>query len=351
MKKWLEISRDASHLLPFILRAQVIDAIRTFFKADGFLEVETPLLVENPGTEPYLEVFKTTLKAQDHTDVSGFLVTSPELYMKKLLAAGVGDIFQIAKSFRNGEGISRFHNHEFTILEWYRTNADYTNIMHDCEQLLLTILRTVKNDPSATTLPYLGTTYDLSAPWERISVAEAFAQYAGISTDTLLDEAELKEVAAAKGYEVLPTATWEEVYNQLFLNEIEPHLGKVKPTIIFDYPASQAALSKRKEADPRFAERFEFYIGGLEMGNAFSELTDAIEQKRRMTEDLQLRKALGKYEYDLDADFFTALEMGLPPTGGIAVGIDRLVMLFANAASLKDVVFFPTSDIFSLEEK
>ncbi len=167
----------------------------------------------------------------------------------------------------------------------------------------------------------------------------------------MLDENALKEVALGKGYAVTAATTWEEVYNQLFLNEIEPNLGTSKPTIVYDYPASQAALSKRKATDPRFAERFEFYIGGLEMGNAFSELIDAKEQRQRMVDDLALRKKLGKYEYSLDEDFFTALEMGLPQTGGIAVGVDRLAMFFADVPSIRDVVFFPTSDTFSFQEK
>lgn len=350
MKKWLELAQSKDKR-PFIVRSQVIDTIRAYFKAAGFLEVETPLLVENPGTEPYLEVFKTTLKAESYPDTNGYLVTSPELFMKKLLAAGVGSIFQISKSFRNGEGISSFHNHEFTILEWYRVNADYTTVMSDCEGLLLAILRQVSGDPTATTCMYQGKKYDLSAPWERISVAQAFTKYVGVSTEELLDENALKEVALGKGYAVTATTTWEEVYNQLFLNEIEPNLGTSKPTIVYDYPASQAALSKRKATDPRFAERFEFYIGGLEMGNAFSELIDAKEQRQRMVDDLALRKKLGKYEYSLDEDFFTALEMGLPQTGGIAVGVDRLAMFFADVPSIRDVVFFPTSDTFSFQEK
>lgn len=346
MKTWQLLSHDSSAIKPFKIREIVIDTIRSHFKSEGFLEVETPLLCENPGTEPYLEVFKTTLKAQNYQDRPGFLVTSPELFMKKLLAAGVGSCFQICKSFRNEEGISAFHNHEFTILEWYRVNADYTHVMNDCENVLLSILRAVTGTAEATVLTYQGKEYDLSLGWERISVAEAFEKFAGIDVDTLLSTEKLLKVGAEKGYAVLESTGWEEIYNQIFLNEIEPKLGVTKPTIIYDYPASQAALSKRKDADPRFAERFEFYLAGLELGNAFSELTDHDEQRARMQEDLELRKKLGKYAYNLDEDFFTALKMGLPPTGGIAVGVDRLVMLFADVPTVRDTLFFPIHEVF-----
>lgn len=346
MKTWQSLPHSKNGVKPFKVREQVIDTIRSHFKQQDFLEVETPLLCENPGTEPYLEVFKTTLKAQNHSDRSGFLVTSPELFMKKLLAAGVGSCFQICKSFRNDEGVSAFHNHEFTILEWYRVDADYTHVMRDCEELLLAILRNVTGDVAATTLTYQGKEYDLSKDWERISVAEAFEKYADVSIDEMLSEEKLLEIGARKGYAITETTDWEEIYNQIFLNEIEPYLGQTKPTIVYDYPASQAALSKRKKEDPRFAERFEFYLAGLELGNAFSELTDHDEQRARMEEDLELRKKLDKYEYNLDEDFFTALKMGLPETGGIAVGVDRLVMLFADVASVRETLFFPINEVF-----
>ena len=204
-------------------------------------------------------------------------------------------------------------------------------------------------NPQATVLPFQGKEYDLSGPWERISVAEAFQKYAAISVETLLDEVELLKKAKSKGYAVTATTTWEEIYNQIFLNEIEPNLGSKKPTIIYDYPISQAALSKPKKSDPRFAERFEFYLAGSELGNAFSELTDPQVQRARMVEDLKLRKELAKYEFQLDEDFFKALEMGLPETGGIAVGVDRLVMLFADVPNVKSTLFFPIDEVFSFE--
>ena len=347
MKNWKKLKNNSELLKPFLIREQVVDAIREFFKKEGFHEVDTPLLVQSPGTEPYLEVFESELVTPGFENKKAYLLTSPELSMKKLLSAGMGSIFTICKSFRNGEGLSSFHNPEFSILEWYRVDADYTDVMRDCENLLLHILTVLKlNEDGKNQLEYQGVIYDLSTSWERISVSEAFEKYAGVSKEDMLDEEKIVLIAKEKGYQVDEQTTWEEAYNQILLNEIEPHLGKSKPTILYDYPASQAALSKKKESDPRFAERFEFFIGGIELGNAFSELTDADEQEARMIADLKYRKELGKVEYKMDSDFIEALRLGMPRTGGIAVGVDRLVMLFSNSASIKDTLLFPVDDVF-----
>ena len=219
--------------------------------------------------------------------------------------------------------------------------------MQDCENLLLHLLNDLGlNKSGKRQLSYQGVLYDLSLPWERISVAEAFDRYAQVNRDELLDEGALLRRAKEKGYQVNAQTTWEEAYNQILLNEIEPHLGVGKPTILYDYPASQAALSKKKANDPAFAERFEFFLGGIELGNAFSELEDAVEQEARMQADLAERARLGKTAYAIDTDFITALQNGLPRTGGIAVGVDRLVMLFADAASIQETLFFPATESF-----
>lgn len=345
MKTWQRLKQRPSLMKQYLMRERVIDAIRLFFKKQGFHEVETPLLVQSPGTEPYLEVFETTLKSPGSKDKQGFLLTSPEYAMKKLLAAGMGNIFQVGKSFRNQEGVSSRHNPEFTILEWYRTEADYLDIMADFEQMMLFILRSVTDQK--TKLVFQGRSYNLTPPYPRMTVAEAFKKYVGVTSEQMLSRQELIKVARHKQYEVKKDSTWEEVYNQLFLNEIEPQLAKFdRPIFIYDYPVSQAALSKVKSDDPRFAERFEVYLAGLELGNAFSELVDATEQERRLKAELALRKKLGKVEFQLDIDFIEALKSGLPDTGGIAVGIDRLVMLFANATSIQDTLFFPAQEIF-----
>lgn len=329
------------------MREQVVDAIRAYFKGHGFHEAEVPLLLPAPSTEPFLEVFQTELKDDQGHKWQGFLPSSPEFALKKLLSAGSGSVFTITKSFRNGEGRSSRHNPEFTILEWYHTPGDYMDVARDFAGLMLHLTRTVpvRSSKQGRSLKYQGKEYSLKSPWEKISVAEAFAKYAGIDTETMLDEAKLKIVGKKKGYQVNEKTTWEEIWNQIIANEIEPKLGLSRPTILYDYPIAQAALA-RKARDPRFAERFEVFMAGLELGNCFSELTDWKEQEARCLSDLAERKRLGRTEFPMDTDFIEALKMGMPPTGGIAVGVDRLVALFADTPDIADTLFFPVAELF-----
>ena len=338
MKNWQKIKNQPKILDKFLVREKTIKALRQFFQSKNFHEVETPLLVPNPGTEPYLEVFATQLKLQNETPKTAFLVTSPELQMKKLLAAGLGDIFQITKSFRNGEGRSPTHNSEFTILEYYRHNATYKDLMTDLDELLPYLL--------GKTLIYQGKKYDLAHGCQRISVKEAFWHYAQITEAELLDRELLCQKAQAKGYQINSQTTWEEVYNQIFLNEIEPQLGQTQPTIIYDYPRAQAALARLCDEDQNYAQRLEVYLAGLELGNGFGELTDAAEQEKRCQADLQERARLGKTAYDYDHDFIDALAAIDFPAAGIAIGVDRLIMLAADVADIQQITFFPTTEIF-----
>jgi lysyl-tRNA synthetase class 2 len=344
------------------VREKVIDAIRAYFKGEGFHEAEVPLLLPAPSTEPFLEVFETELKDDQGNKWQAFLPSSPEFALKKLLSAGSGSVFTITKSFRNGEGRSTRHNPEFTILEWYRTPGDYMDIASDFERLMRFIwasLGTHRESPESAqsdpfgrlpkglSLKYQGKLYDLGSPWERISVAEAFEKYAGIDIETMLDEAKLKTAGKRKGYQVDEKTTWEEIWNQIIANEIEPMLGKTGPTILYDYPVAQAALSKKKVSDSRFAERLEVFMAGLELGNCFSELTDWREQEKRCLADLAARKNLGRTEFPMDSDFIEALKLGMPETGGIAVGVDRLVALFADTPSIAQTLFFPAEELFN----
>jgi lysyl-tRNA synthetase class 2 len=345
MKNWQKIKSSPELLTPFLMREKVIDGIRYFFKSNDFREVETPLMVKYPGTEPFLEVFQTKLEWADGKSEQAFMLTSPEFAMKKLLVAGMKNIFQVCKSFRNGEGNSSRHNPEFTILEWYRSDATYEQIMIDCQNLLLSLANQVSGK---SILDYQGRTYDLDNPWVKLSVADAFSKWVSVSIDELLDRDALFRVAQTHGYQVDKNTTWEELYNQLFLNLIEPQLAQYSvPVILYDYPASQAAYSKKKVTDPRFAERFEFYLAGYELGNAFSEENDPQVQEAKFKEDLALRKELGKTDYGMDKDYIEALKSGLPPSGGIAVGVDRLVMLFANTLTIQETMFFPATEVFS----
>lgn len=345
MKTFQKLKQHPDLWQQYWVRERVIDAIRAFFKGRGFHEAEVPLLLPTPSTEPFLEVFKTQLVDDHGRKWDSFLPSSPEFALKKLLSAGSGSIFTITKSFRNGEGRSSRHNPEFTILEWYHTPGDYMTVAQDFEELMEHIRKAVKPSGCESVLEYQGKEYSLQAPWERISVAEAFERYAGIDVETMLDRDKLKEASKKKGYQVDDESTWEEMWNQIIANEIEPKLGVAGPTIMYDFPVSQAALAK-KAKDPRFAERWEVYLAGYELGNCFSELTDWQEQEARCKADLVERKKLGKTEYPMDTDFIDALKLGMPEAGGIAVGVDRLVALFADTPSIAETLFFPVEEMF-----
>lgn len=320
MKTWQKIRDNPKLLDRYLVRERVIDTIRSFFKKQGFHEVFTPILVPVPSIEPNLEVFETELRTSLGKKRRAFLIMSPEFSIKKLLAAGIGNCFEITRCFRNKEEVSKLHNPEFTMLEWYRINADCTDVMMDFEQLFVDIIGSSK-------LVYQGKSYDLKTPWPRISVSDAFKKFAK------------KDVLKVS----------DEDFYKIFFNEIEPELAKSKrPFFIYDYPISQASLSRPKKSDPRFAERFEVFLAGIELGNCFSELTNWKEQKRRFESDRRDRNKLGKTDYPIDMDLIDALKSGLPVVSGIAVGVDRLIMLAADVPEISDTLFFPAGETFKI---
>jgi lysyl-tRNA synthetase class 2 len=320
MKTWQRIKNDPQLLDQYLVREKVIDTIRAFFKDQGFHEVFTPILVPVPSIEPNLEVFQTELRTSKGLSKRAFLISSPEYAHKKLLAAGVGNTFEITRSFRNEEEISRLHSPEFTILEWYRVNADYLDIMDDFEDLFLKIV-------GKDELNYQGENYDLKKPWPRITFAEAFKKYAD------------KDLSGVS----------DEDFYKIFFNEVEPEILKSKkPVFLYDYPISQASLARPKKEDPKYAERFEVFVAGVELGNCFSELIDAKIQKERFEKDKMLRQAQHKTDYPIDGELIEALESGLPPVSGIAVGVDRLIMLAADVPNVADTIFFPDGELFDL---
>ena len=288
------------------LRAKLIQSIRHFFLRQNFLEVETPLRIPAPAPEEHIEAISSG---------DWFLQTSPELCMKRLLAAGYPRIFQISKCFRAAEKGSK-HLPEFTMLEWYVAQFDYHQLMDQCEAMLITAFKDMGHNQDIT---WQNKKINLAFPWERISVADAFSKYAPIS---------------------LQEALHQDKFDEIMVEYIEPNLGMNCPTFIYDYPAKLAALAKIKKSDPTVAERFELYIGGLELANGFSELTDAREQRQRFEEALQLRAAKNWARYSMPEKFLQALQ-SMPESAGIALGIDRLVMLLADTATIDEVVAFP----------
>jgi len=317
--------------LPFLRRrALLAQAVRAFFSARGYVEVETPYAVTTPGEEVHLAAFATGQVAPDGARRRLWLHTSPEFAMKKLLAGGAGPIFQLARVWRNGEG-SDLHEAEFTMLEWYRPGAGMDSLIAETAALLRAVL------PPVVTCR--GITTDLRAA-ERLTVAEAFSRFAG--ADVLATAGDAAALARAAGERLRDGETWEDLFFRLLLGRIEPQLGRARPTFLTHWPAEQAALARRDPADPRVAERFELFVCGIELANAFVELTDAAEQRARFLADRARRHAMnGAADWPLDEDFLAALAHGLPPCAGIALGFDRLAMLAAGAERIEQVLWLP----------
>lgn len=234
------------------------------------------------------------------------------------------------------------HNPEFTMIEWYRAFASYEDIMKDTEDLVSSLAKKMLDD---TWITSNGARVDLGVPWERVKVKDLFKQYANISYEDFEDPKKFWKVLKEQGYKVTAKTPYEDLFFMVFLNVIEPNLGMKKPTIVYEYPVQMAALSKKCEHDPRYAERFEVYIAGMELCNAFTELNDPAEQKARLELERKERQALGKEDYPVDQSFIRALEFGMPPSGGIALGVDRLVMLLTGIKDIRDILYFPHRDL------
>ena len=324
---------------PFLMkRAKIIGVLRAFFDERDFIDVETPVLQVCPVMDAHIHAFQTDLKNSDLSVARPmYMQTSPEFDMKKLMVAGMSQIYQICHVFRNGESSQR-HSPEFTMLEWYRAEADYHALMDDCVDMLRLIAETL----GIRNYTHRGIESDPFKDWQRISVVDTFKTYAEINLEQYINDLNgFFNVISETDVRVLKTDSWEDMFHAVMAEKIEPHLGVSVPTILYDYPASMASLSRRKQDDPNFAERFELYVCGVELANAFSELTDAQEQRERCNADMALKQELYGETYPPDEEFFKALEYGLPESAGIALGIDRLVMLACGADDINDVLWAP----------
>ncbi|MBV8133468.1 MAG: EF-P lysine aminoacylase GenX [Alphaproteobacteria bacterium] len=343
MQEWWRPDRFAVRRRRLDKRGRILAAVRSFFAARDYVEVDTPALQVSPGLEPHLRAFKTMLHdPRDHGAVERYLHTSPEFAMKKLLVAGIPRVWQLAHVFRDGERGSA-HHPEFAMLEWYRSDASYHDLMDECAALI----SSCQEAADAEALVWHGRTADARRPWQRLSVTDAFQEHCGIdllatAPDPLAPDVE-SLAAAASHLGIAPHHgdDWEALYFRIFLEQIEPVLGLGAPTILYDYPLSMAALSRPSPSDPQLAERFEVYVCGLELANAFGELTDAAEQRRRFVADQEKKQALYGETYPIDEDFLAALDHGLPSCAGIALGFDRLVMLATGADDIEDVLWAP----------
>jgi lysyl-tRNA synthetase class 2 len=328
---------------PFLAaRGRIQAALRGWFGRHGFVEVETPILQVSPGNETHLHAFATEQAGPDGSRRRRYLHTSPEFTCKKLLAAGEPRIFTFARVFRNRER-GALHHPEFTMLEWYRAHEPYETLMEDCAALLRETAKVSGHAPWR----FRDRTADPLAEPERLTVAAAFERFAGIDLLATApggkpDAASLAQAARAGGIRVAADDTWSDIFSRVLVERVEPKIGNGRPTLLTEYPLSEAALA-RPAADPRVAQRFELYACGVELANGFGELTDPAEQRRRFDQDMDEKERRYGERYPIDEDFLAALGR-MPPASGIALGFDRLVMLASGATQIEQVLWAPVAD-------
>ena len=317
----------------FIKRAEIIKEIRTFMNKKGYMEVETPILTTvatGDAARPFVTHHNTL-------DLEMYLRIAPELNLKRLIVGGYDKVFEIGKNFRN-EGMDIKHNPEFTNMEFYSAYEDYNDMMKIAEDLISTV---AKNTLGTTTITYEDNEINLAPNWKRITMIEAIKEATGVDFNTINTDEEAQAIAKEKGVQFEDIKnTRGHIINEFFETFVEETL--IQPTYVMDYPVEVSPLTKRKQEDPRLVERFELFIGGREYGNAYSELNDPIDQYERFLKQVEAKEKGDEEAGGMDEDFVTALEIGMPPTGGMGIGLDRLIMLLTNSASIRDVLFFPT---------
>jgi lysyl-tRNA synthetase, class II len=314
----------------FILRTKIIHAIRRFLNERGYLEVETPMMQAIPGGAT-ARPFETHHNA---LDMDLYLRIAPELYLKRLLVGGFEKVYEINRNFRN-EGISTRHNPEFTMLEFYTAYADYRDLIDMTEEMITSISSEVL---ATTTVEFEGQTINLAAPWKRIAYIDSLRE-AGVSDAVLTSADKAREYARKLGASVKGGEPLGKLWNEIFEALVEPKL--IQPTIIMDYPTDISPLSKKRDDNPEYVERFELFIAGREIANAFSELNDPVDQRERFQKQMSEREAGDDEAHQMDEDFIRALEYGMPPAAGEGIGIDRLAMLLTGSSSIRDVILFP----------
>ena len=317
----------------FIKRAEIIKEIRTFMNKKGYMEVETPILTTvatGDAARPFVTHHNTL-------DLEMYLRIAPELNLKRLIVGGYDKVFEIGKNFRN-EGMDIKHNPEFTNMEFYSAYEDYNDMMKIAEDLISTV---AKNTLGTTTITYEDNEINLAPNWKKITMIEAIKEATGVDFNTINTDEEAQAIAKENGVQFEDIKnTRGHIINEFFETFVEETL--IQPTYVMDYPVEVSPLTKRKQEDPRLVERFELFIGGREYGNAYSELNDPIDQYERFLKQVEAKEKGDEEAGGMDEDFVTALEIGMPPTGGMGIGLDRLIMLLTNSASIRDVLFFPT---------
>jgi lysyl-tRNA synthetase class 2 len=331
-QRYLDLISNPETKDTFKLRSQIIAAIRQFLNQRGFIEVETPVLQPSAGGA-LARPFVTHHQALDQ---DFYLRIATELHLKRLIVGGLDKVYEIGRIFRN-EGIDTKHNPEFTMLESYEAYADYNDVMKMVEEMVATVSQQVLG---TTEVKFGDHIINFKPPWPRISLRDAISQYSGIDFVKYPTADGLREKMRSLNIEADPKKNWAKLVDELLTSFVEPKL--IQPTFLFDYPVSMSPLAKNKPGEERVAERFQAFAGsGIELANAYTELNDPIEQRERFTEQLKERQGTDEERWTIDEDFLLALEYGMPPTGGLGVGIDRLVMLLTNQQSIREVILFP----------
>jgi lysyl-tRNA synthetase class 2 len=330
-RRYLDLMSSEDTRSRFANRSRIIAAIRRFMDARGFLEVETPMLLTEAGgaaAKPFKTYFNALGEERD-------LRIALELYLKRLLVGGFDKVYEIGRIFRN-EGIDTTHNPEFTMMESYEAYADYRDVARMVEELISSVAREVLGTMQ---VQHGELTLDLTPPWRRLTMHEALVEYAGLNMFAYRDETALRVWMHEHGLHAAPELSWGKLVDEVFSERVQPHLQQ--PTFILDYPVELSPLAKRKPDDPSLVERFEPFIGGFEVGNAYTELNDPVDQRERFIAQAAA-KARGDEETELfDEDFLTAIEHGMPPAGGLGIGIDRLCMILLDEPSIREVILFP----------
>ncbi len=330
-RRYLDLVANPEVMELFQKRVHMVDALRRLLVADGFVEVETPMLHPIPGgatARPFVTHHNTY-------DRNLYLRIAPELYLKRLIVGGFERVFEINRSFRN-EGVDTRHNPEFTMLELYEAYQDYWGLMDRTEHLLAGVMESAVG---GLQFEYQGRSIDAALPWKRIGLHDAIREFAGIDLESSRDREDAAAKARSIGIEVEPAMGYGKIVDEVMSERVRPHL--VNPTFLYDYPIELSPLAKKKRDNPALTERYQAFVGGLEICNAFSELNDPIDQRERFEAQLRQREQGDDEAQRLDEDFIMALEAGMPPTAGLGVGIDRLAMLITNSASIREVILFP----------
>ncbi|PKH47659.1 lysine--tRNA ligase [Dehalococcoides mccartyi] len=331
-QRYLDLISNADARQTFLTRSRVISVIRAFMNAKGFLEVETPVLQPEAGGA----LARPFITHHQALNCDFYMRIALELHLKRLIVGGFDRVYEIGRIFRN-EGISTRHNPEFTMMESYQAYANYKDVMDFLEEMVSSV---VKEISGGYTLPFGDITLDFTPPWPRLTMRDAVKQYAGIDFFDFPTKETLAAEMTRRKLKVDPAKDWGKLVDELVGEFVEPHL--VQPTFLTDHPVAMSPLAKQKPEDPRLTERFEAICANMEIANAFSELNDPVEQRARFKEQLEKRSQLRTDESEsVDEDFLAALAYGMPPTGGLGVGIDRLVMLFTNHDSIREVILFP----------